>query len=78
MPDLDPRRVPADTTEITYTAGRGEQRSIPISRKGRYAYVTPETAADARALDRMGLTTVARKAADDKDEETPATGEQEG
>lgn len=81
MSDLDPRRVPADTTEITYTAGKGEQVSIPVARKGRYAYASPASDGDARALDRMGFTTIARKAAaegDSTDDETPAAGEQEG
>lgn len=83
MADLEPRRVPVDTNEITYTGKGGRQVSIPVTRKGKYAYATPATRDDVAALDALGHDTVARKADDAaeetaKDEKAPATGEQEG
>lgn len=71
---FEPRRVPADTTEITYTGRGGAQISIAIEKRGGYAFATPASAADQVALDRLGFTQVARKAQKAEDTQPPAGG----
>lgn len=76
MPDFDFRRVPAGTTEITYTDDDGAQVSILVSTLdgGAYAYTEPRSSADVTVLDGFGWTTVARKAmGQDEPADTPVT-----
>lgn len=74
-----PYRVPAGTTEISYTRGAGEQRSIPVEHLNkRYAYASPADADDEAHLVGLGYP-VARKVLgedepkDETEDKQPAT-----
>lgn len=70
---MTPYRVPVDTTEISYTRGNGEQRSIPIQQlEPGYAFAQGADAGDDAHL--AGLYPVARKVmgqAEDDEPEAP-------
>lgn len=69
---MTPYRVPAGTTEITYTRGGGEQRSIPVQDLGDgYLFAQGADADDDAHLAGLGYP-VARKVLGEQDEE-PAT-----
>lgn len=73
MSDFEPRRIPAGTTQITYTAGDGTETHLEVQQlEPGYAYVEPRDAAEATVLDGFGYTTVARKVLGEaEEEETP-------
>lgn len=69
---MTPFRVPAGTTEITYTRGSGEQRSIPIQDLGDgYVFAQGADSADDAHLAGLGLP-VARKVMDEQDDDEAA------
>lgn len=81
MPKLEPRPVPEETNEITYTGKRGEQVSIRVSH-GKRHLAHPQSAAEVKILDRL-YPTVAPEAGDATPDEpsadtvTPDAGAQE-
>lgn len=68
---MTPYRIPAGTTEITYTRGAGEQRSIPVDHLNkRYAYAQPADDEDEAHLVGLGFP-VARKVLGEQEDDEP-------
>lgn len=66
-----PYRIPAGTTEITYTRGAGEQRSIPVDHLNkRYSFAQPADDEDEAHLVGLGFP-VARKVLGEQEDEEP-------
>lgn len=59
MNGLEPRRVPDDVTEISYTARDGSQVAIALEDVDGGRVARPASPADLEALDRLGFTDVA-------------------